>query len=242
MGGSASSTSSIIFSQIVCLIKLAESNERVKNVTPRPYQLGARQVQINDSRQKVIDAARALLTELTSYTSFTVDAVAKRADVARATIYYQFESKIGLLDAICDALAEDGQMSDLASAFMNPDPIEALSIFIACFARFWNTDRPVMRRLRSLARLEQEVGGVISARDERRNSGLVILVARLSDQHLLNVEPDRAVQMLFTLTSFETFDSLAADNLSMTEVEGEILAMTATIWKDPKKTPLTGSL
>ena len=208
-------------------------------MSPRPYQLGARQIQIDDSRQKVIDAARALLTESTSYTSFTVDAVAKRADVARATIYYQFESKIGLLEAVCDALAQAGQMSDLATAFMNPDPIEALSIFITCFARFWDSDRLVMRRLRSLARLEPEVGAVISARDERRSSGLVVLVARLSDQHVLNVEPDRAVQILFTLTSFETFDSLAADNLSMTEVENEILAMAETIWMDPKKTRST---
>jgi AcrR family transcriptional regulator len=170
-----------------------------------------------------------------------VDAVAKKADVARATIYYQFESKIGLIEAVCDALAEDGQMSELASAFMNPDPIEALTIFIACFARFWNSDRLVMRRLRSLARLEQEVGGVISDRDERRRSGLVVLVERLSDQHFLTVEPDRAVQILFTLTSFESFDSLAADNLSMTEVEGEILAMAEVIWKDPKKTRLTNT-
>jgi len=208
-------------------------------VSPRPYQLGARRGQIDDSRRKIIDAARALLTESTSYTTFTVDAVAKRADVARATLYYQFESKIGLIEAVCDALAEDGQMSELASAFMNPDPVEALTIFIACFARFWKSDRLVMRRLRSLARLEQEVGAVISARDERRSSGLVVLVARLSDQHSLAVEPDRAVQILFTLTSFETFDSLAADNLSMTEVEGEILAMAEVIWRDPKKTRLT---
>jgi AcrR family transcriptional regulator len=169
---------------------------------------------------------------LTTYTSFTVDAVAKRADVARATIYYQFESKIGLLEAVCDVLAEDGQMSDLASAFMNPDPIESVSIFIACFTRFWNCDRPVMRRLRSLGRLEQEVGDVISSRDEWRRSGLDVLVGRLSDQHPLNVDPDRAVQILFTLTSFETFDSLAADNLSVTEVEGEILALAEPIWRN----------
>ena len=75
----------------------------------------------------MIDAARALLAEATSYSNFTVDAVAKRADVARATVYYQFESKIGLLEALCDALAEAGHMSDLASAFMNPDPVESIA-------------------------------------------------------------------------------------------------------------------
>jgi AcrR family transcriptional regulator len=99
-------------------------------MNPRPYQLGKRQAQIEESRQRVIDAARELLAEASSYSSFTVEAVANRADVARATVYYQFETKTGLIEALCDALAEDGQMSDLASAFMEPDPIEGLSRFV----------------------------------------------------------------------------------------------------------------
>jgi len=53
-------------------------------------------------------------------------------------------------------------MSDLASAFMKPDPVDAISVFITCFGRFWDVDRLVMRRLRSLAALEDEVGAVIS--------------------------------------------------------------------------------
>src|ERR1035437_10896384 len=137
-------------------------------MSPRPYQLGKRQDQIDEGRQQVIDAARALLAEATSYSNFTVDAVAKRADVARATVYYQFGSKTGLLEALCDALAQEGRMSDLASAFMNPDPIEGVSAFVSGFGRFWDVDRLVMRRLRSLAALEHEVEVVISARDERR--------------------------------------------------------------------------
>jgi AcrR family transcriptional regulator len=178
----------------------------------------------------VIDAARALLAEATSYSSFTVDAVAKRADVARATVYYQFESKSGLLEALCDALAEAGHMSDLASAFMNPDPDEAMSLFIACFGRFWDVDRLVMRRLRSLAALEQEVGVVISARDERRRSGLSVLVARLNDQHFLSFEPDEAVRMLFSLTSFETFDALAGPDQPLTEVAQSVRTLASVVW------------
>src|ERR1035438_7997109 len=90
-------------------------------MSPRPYQLGRRQEQIDESRQRIIDAARSLLAEADSYTAFTVDAVARRADVARATIYYQFDSKTGLLEALCDALAEAGQLSELSAAFTNPD-------------------------------------------------------------------------------------------------------------------------
>src|ERR1700722_1648952 len=107
-------------------------------MTPRPYNLGKRQEQISHGRRQILDATRALLGEATSYTAFTVDAVAKRADVARATVYYQFGSKTGLLEALCDDLAESGQMSELILAFANPDDWAALTGFIACFGRFWD--------------------------------------------------------------------------------------------------------
>jgi AcrR family transcriptional regulator len=178
----------------------------------------------------VIDAARALLAEASSYSSFTVDAVAKRADVARATVYYQFESKTGLFEALCDALAEAGNMSDLASAFMNPDPLEAISVFITCFGPFWDVDRLVMRRLRSLAALEEEVGAVISARDERRRSGLTVLVGRLKDNNLLSCEPEEAVRMLFSLTSFETFDALARPDQALIDVSANVLTLASVVW------------
>jgi AcrR family transcriptional regulator len=60
--------------------------------------------------------------------------VARRADVARATVYYQFGSKIGLLETVCDDLAEAGGMAELARVFTNPAPD-------AAFAGFWAADR-----------------------------------------------------------------------------------------------------
>lgn len=200
-------------------------------MSPRPYQLGKRKDQVDESRQRVLDAARALLAEATGYSSFTVDAVAKKADVARATVYYQFETKTGLLEALCDALAEAGHMSELASAFMAPSPVGAISRFVHCFARFWDVDRPVMRRLRSLAALEPDIGIVISARDERRRSGLGVLVSRLSDQGLLAIEPEQAVRVLYTLTSFETFDALATAGQSLTEVAADVVTMASVAWR-----------
>ena len=171
---------------------------------PRPYQLGRRQAAIDASRRRVLDAARALLAESTSYTAFTVDAVAKRADVARATVYYQFGSKTGLLEALCDVLADEGQMSDLAGAFTDPDPEEALRTFVTVFARFWDADRLVMRRLRALAALDPDVAAVIAARDERRRHALRALLDRRTDVP----NPKRAVRVAHMLTSFETFDAV----------------------------------
>ena len=120
-------------------------------MSPRPYNLGKRQVQMSQGRRQVLDAARGLLAEVTSYGNFTVDAVARRAGVARATVYYQFGSKPGLLEAVCDDLAEAGGLADLAGAFTQAEARAAWRRFVAVFGRFWDADRLVMRRLRALA-------------------------------------------------------------------------------------------
>ena len=71
-------------------------------------------------------------------------------NVARATVYYQFRSKTGLLEALCDDLAEAGQMRDLPGAFADPDPRTPVRRLIVVFAGFWAADRVVMRRLRAV--------------------------------------------------------------------------------------------
>jgi AcrR family transcriptional regulator len=173
-------------------------------MSPRPYQLGRRQVEIDEGRRRIVDAARALLAESTSYSAFTVDAVAKRADVARATVYYQFGSKTGLLEALCDALAEQGGINELAGAFRAPDPDEALRLLVTAFAEFWGADRFVMRRLRALAALDADVAAVITARDERRRLALKTLLDRRADV----ADPAYALCVAHMLTSFETWDAL----------------------------------
>lgn len=173
-------------------------------MSPRPYQLGRRQADIDEGRRRILDAARDLLAESTHYAAFTIDAVAQRADVARATVYDQFRSKTGLLEALCDALAERGGMAELSRAFAASDPDDALRLLVTAFTRFWGTDRLVMRRLRALAALEPNVAGVITARDERRRQALKTLLDRRDDV----VDPAHALRIAHVLASFETHDAL----------------------------------
>ncbi len=194
-------------------------------MSPRPYNLGKRQEPIEAARQQVLDAARGLLGGTDRYTAFTVDAVARQADVARATVYYQFGSKAGLLEALCDYLAELGGMSGLAEAFTEPDARQALRRFVACFGQFWAADRPAMRRLRALAQLDPDVGAVIAARDQRRQQGLTVLAGRLAGTSLTAAEADRAVRVLVTLTSFETFDTLAGPDRDITAAGPDIVRL-----------------
>ena len=208
-------------------------------MSPRPYHLGKRREPVEAARRQVLDAARHLLGGTASYTAFTVEAVARQADVARATVYYQFGSKAGLLEALCDYLADIGGMSGLAEAFTEPDPRQALHRFVASFGRFWAADRPAMRRLRALAQLDPDVGAVIAARDQRRRDGLAVLTGRLAadgklaggaDGQLAGSPADAAgldhlVRVLTVLTSFETFDGLAGPDQEITAAVADVLRL-----------------
>lgn len=180
-------------------------------MSPRPYRMGRRQEATEQTRAGILAAARELLVASDGFSGFTIEAVARQAGVARMTVYYQFGSKVGLLEALSDDLAARGQMERLAGAFRQAEPLAALDAFIAAFAHFWDADRDAMRRLRALAALDPDFEQVVRARDERRREGLHVLVRRLAEAR---GQPEAGgseelVGELFMLTSFETFDTLA---------------------------------
>lgn len=189
-------------------------------MTPRPYRLGRRQEGVDETRGRILDAARALLAS-DGYREFTVDTVAREADVSRATVYYQFGSKAGLLEGLFDDLAARGRMSDLAEAFQEADPLAALDRFIGIVIRFYATDRILLRRLRGLAAVDPDFAKGVAGRDERRRKGLTVLLGRIAERHGRPPEEDldRALDVLHTLTSFETFDGLGRRGRKPAEVE-----------------------
>ena len=189
-------------------------------MSPRPYRLGQRQAAAEQTRTRILAAARELLAESSGFSGFSIDAVARQADVARMTVYHQFGSKIGLLEALSDYLAAHGGMEHLADAFRRSEPLDALDEYITVFGRFWNADRLVMRRLRALAALDQDFEHVIRARDERRRQGLRVIVQRFAEKHGRPAPSalDEAINVLFTLIGFECFDTLAGPTRSIQEV------------------------
>jgi AcrR family transcriptional regulator len=123
-------------------------------VSPRPYRLGQRQVLTDQARERVLTATRSLLMTSNGFSGFSMEAVARLADVTRMTVYHQFGSKTELLEALCDSLAASGGMEQLATAFRQPEPLDALMEYITVFSHFWDADRLVLRRLRGLAALD----------------------------------------------------------------------------------------
>jgi AcrR family transcriptional regulator len=183
-------------------------------MSPRPYQLGKRREAAAATGARILAAARDIFAAGDGLTDFTVDAVARRAGVARMTVYYRFGSRDRLLEALFDDLAGRGRLGELLpAAFGREDPLLALDAFVAAFAAFWGADRLAMRRLRALAALDAGLGDAVRARDDRRREGLRVLAGRLAGRYGRppEVARDAAVDVLFALTGFEYFDALAGD-------------------------------
>jgi AcrR family transcriptional regulator len=195
-------------------------------MSPRAYKLGQRQLARDQNRSRILTAARDLLADESGPADFTVDAVARHAGVARMTVYYQFQSKRGLLEALFDDLANRGLMPHLRPVFHEPVPARALDGLIHAFAAFWNSDRIVLRRVRALAVLDAEVAGTLRARDELRRGHLRNIVG--------NARPS-AVDVLHMLTSFETFDALLGSDRSVEEATRIVCELAAAILAPPDR-------
>ncbi len=190
----------------------------------RTYTLGQRQVTVEETRRRIVAAARELLADESGPPGFTIDTVARQAGVARMTVYYQFKSKRGVLEALFDDLANRGLMPHLRPAFGEPDAARALELVIAAFTAFWESDRIVLRRARALAALDPEVAESVRDRDEMRRGHLRRILERL-------LPPSKglqdAIDVLHMLTSFETYDALLTEGRSREEATKIIRRLAA---------------
>jgi AcrR family transcriptional regulator len=172
---------------------------------------------VDEGRERIVLAARALL-EADDDEPFSIDAVARRAGVARMTVYNQFGSKTGLLEALFDHLAVRGELVRMPELFAEKDAVKALDAFVALFGRFWTSNRRAHRRLRAAAVHDPELFAAIESRNERRRRGLTELTRRLATIATSPLPSAELVNVLFVLLSFETFDALAGDSRTPTDV------------------------
>lgn len=190
-----------------------ESDERPPG--PRPYKRERRDAASEQTRSRIVQAAGDMLAAPEGMEGFSLDAVARRAGVARMTVYYQFKSRRGLLEAVFDDRAERGGLARLPAAFADADPRRGIDRVIEIFRDFWAADPAAMARLRGAVSGDPEAEESLRARDERRRQGLGVLVGRLVERG----EVDQAaagdlIDVLHTLTGHGVFGDLTATGRS----------------------------
>ena len=197
-------------------------------MSPRAYNSSRRRESTEATRERIVMAAHGVLAEPAGVSAFTVDAVARRAGVARMTVYNQFGSKAALLEALFDLMMRRGGIDGprgMPSVFRVADPMEGIAAMFDVLARYYSTDRMVKRRVHALSALQPDVEKALGLREDRRRRGIRTLLERMA-RPWTPERKDELERLLFTLTSFESFDTLAGPHRTFPDV-APLLVSTA---------------
>jgi AcrR family transcriptional regulator len=208
-------------------------------VSPRPYRLGRREASVEETRDRVVHAAREVFSEAGFYQA-SLDDVANRAGVARATVYYQFKSKFGLLEAAIDGTLSQSPRDRVQLALERTDAVDALRQYIREIAKFWEHDYVFYRNVIGLAGVDPEAAKAVDQYDLRRREPLVWLAKRLADQGKLRngLSQKQAVDTIWLLTSFRSFDHLySRAGMSLKRASSLLLGVADGILVDSARLP-----
>src|SRR4051794_7797014 len=160
-------------------------------MSPRPYNLGARTVSVAETREKVIGAARQLFAEA-GFHRVSLDVIARRADVARATVYHQFGSKLGVLGAVVEDFERRAGLAALAE-LIETGPVQTLvRDVVAAGCRYWATDPALARSIVAFAVTDPHASQLLAGHDSGRLRLLTRMVERLAVP-----DPARALDALW---------------------------------------------
>ena len=180
------------------------------------------------TRERITSAVRDLLAEGTFHTS-TVEQVADRAGISRATLYQHFNSRLELVDAICETFDANPALVEIRQLVELPDADAALDGTIANCVRFWSSEDAVLRQLYGVAAIDPAAQDLVDRQRADRRSELERLAGNLDRAgRLRGGEPTSALTLLLVLTSYDTFRELREAGLA----DPEIVATLQTAGRD----------
>src|SRR2546421_2843722 len=151
------------------------------------------------TRTRVMAAVRELLEE-GSFHESTVEEVAARAGVSRASLYQHFASRLELVDAICETFTGNEALQAARSARTLDELIEAT-------VEFWESEERLLVQLYGAAAVDPAAKAFVE-RQRRDRYGVITRVFGKD-----------ALPLLSVLTSFQTYLELRRHNrLSKREV------------------------
>jgi AcrR family transcriptional regulator len=175
----------------------------------RSYRSARRTERTDETRCKITTAVAELMAEGTFHES-TVEQVAERAGIARATLYQHFRSRLDLVDAICERFDENPALLTIRKVVELPDPDAALAETIANAVRFWSTEDPILSQLYGVVAIDPAARELVERQRGDRRGEMTRLVRHLKRAARLRprqTEP-RALSLMMVLTSYETFCEL----------------------------------
>jgi AcrR family transcriptional regulator len=196
-----------------------------------------------NTRERIINSARDLISTAGFHRSSLED-VARRSGVTRATVYQHFGSKRGLLEAVLSSAAPAAHGSTRErEAVALAHPVSALRSLIGAQVRSWSANATMLQRVHSLTAVDPDAGPA-AENDRARRVELAIIVVGLAERNHLRPGCTRreAFEALWMITGFGCFENLhLRSRLDIAEVENTLLALAGGIVQWDGNTPAGGA-
>lgn len=179
----------------------------------RPYHSPIRQQQADETRRRILDAARQLLLER-GYDGTTIENVAREAGVSPQTVYATYGSKRGILAGLLDrARFGSDFLETITRAHHATDPDERLRLVAAIARRVYDAERSELDLLRGAGALSPDLAALDREHEQRRMAAQASTVAMLAQSGQLRPDLDAATvgDIIWTLTGREIYRMLVAD-------------------------------
>jgi len=161
-----------------------------------------------------------------------MDDLARRAGVARATVFSRFGTKLGVLEALSLRCAGGPEMRALREAQAVEDPVAAVEALLVAGCDLWEKEGYIMVQLKAIVVLEPAASAIIDEQYDDQRRGMEALARGLHQAGRLREgwPVARAAAALHALTSVETFTLLRRDHgLPLAKVKQTIVELSRAI-------------
>jgi AcrR family transcriptional regulator len=200
-------------------------------MAPRRYTSTRGSASAAQTSERVLDAAADLVAEDAFHTA-TMGDLARRAGVARATVFSRFGSKLGVLEALSLRCAGGPAMRAIREAQAIDDPVAALDALLLAGCDLWEKEGYIMVQLKAIVVLEPDASAIIDAQYDDQRRGMEALARGLQQAGRLRDgwSVARAAAALHALTSVETFMMLRRDHgLPLAKVKQTIVELSRAV-------------
>ena len=179
----------------------------------RPYHSRVRQRQAEDTRRRIIAAARQLFASR-GYAATTLEAIAELADVSPKTLGAVFGSKRALLAEVVNPDAFGTRVWQLiAEVRAAEDPTRRLALVAQITRQAYEPLANELELLRTASAVAPELAELGSLVETRRRENQARLMASLHEQGVLRpgLSLEEAADILWALTSYDLYRMLVVD-------------------------------
>jgi AcrR family transcriptional regulator len=181
--------------------------------------------------ERVLDAAVELVEEDAFHTA-TMEDLAQRAGVSRATLFTRFGSKLGVLEALSTRCAGGPEMRAIRAALDVEDPVEAIHALVEASANLWETQGYILSQLKAIVVLEPDASALIEEQydDQRTSTEALVRRAARAGRLAAGWNETRAAAALHAAMSVESFLLLRRDyGLSLARTKETVAALAGAV-------------